>query len=305
MKHVVECQQFSPEWLLDEFFPMVRGIKSVPVTSLLSSLEGKIVALVFYVPSIRTRLSFELAARKLGCAVVETEDAGKFSSIMPNENLEDTIRFLVGHKVDLIVLRYDHEGGAQRAVEISKIPIINAGETGGQHPSQALVDLFTLYDKLGRLDNIHVAIVGGLSKGRTARSLAYLLAKFKGVKLTFVSPPNGKMSDEVLDYLSRHGVSYCETNNLRAVAPEADAIYMIQTGRAFDSHEYHQNRGCYGIDPAMVETTKEGAIILHPFPRDASRELPFEIDSSPKAAYFEQSDNALYFRMALLHLLML
>jgi aspartate carbamoyltransferase catalytic subunit len=231
--------------------------------------------------------------------VLSTEQAKVFSSEVEGEQVEDSIR-IIGSYTDVIVIRHHEEGGARRAAEVSPVPVINAGDgMGGQHPTQALLDLYTIYRERP-LDGLSVAIVGELDRGRTARSLAYLLAKFDRVKIFFVSPPELRMKPDILEYLDQHGIRYEVESDLEQVVREVDVVYQtrIRPERMVDTHPVPK----YVIDSAVVSRMKPDTMILHPLPRTV--ELDRTVDSDPRALYFRQAINGLYVRMALLTMLL-
>lgn len=264
-----------------------------------SILNRKILATLFYEPSTRTRLSFEAAMQRLGGQIISTENAGQFSSAAKGETLEDTIR-VVDQYSDVVVLRHPQVGAAAQAASVSSVPIINAGDGGGQHPTQTLLDVFTIHDELGTLDNIAIAAVGDLKNGRTIRSLCYVMGKFEGVKFYFVAPPTIRMKDDIKQYLDKHGVQWEEETDLDRVLPQVDVVYAtrVQKERFNDEDEYNQAKGKYILTKQNVRTMKEDAIILHPLPR--VDEITPEVDSDRRAKYFQQARNGLYVRMALL-----
>jgi len=215
LKHVIKSQQFDKE-LLSEIFRTSNQMESVFENGQSKLLSGKILASLFYEPSTRTRLSFESAMMRLGGRIITTENAKEFSSAAKGENIEDTIRVVESY-ADAIVLRHHESGAAERASLYSNIPIINAGDGPGQHPTQALVDLYTIEKELGQISDISIALVGDLQNGRTVRSLCYLLSKYSNVKITFVSPDVVKMKDDIKDYLLKHGVNFVEESDLKKV----------------------------------------------------------------------------------------
>lgn len=297
--HIIESQQFSRKWL-EMFFKRVELTKRGDV----GLLKPKIMATLFYEPSTRTRLSFEAAMIRLGGRIISTENARDFSSAIKGESLEDTIR-VVENYADVIVLRHYQEGAAQRASSVSNVPIINAGDGPGQHPTQALLDLYTIQHELGSIDGKAVALVGDLAHGRAMRSLAYLLAKFAVKKLYFVSPTPAQTRQDIKDYLARHGVEYDETTNLEEIASQVDVIYQtrVQTERYTDPAEAELvTRERCVIDCSTLALMKKVAIILHPLPRND--EISPEVDSDPRAAYFRQARNGLFVRMALLDMVL-
>src|ERR671925_2335878 len=193
LRHVIESQQFSRA-LLEDLLARADEIKREP-HHFIGRLAGQVMAALFYEPSTRTRLSFEAAMLRLGGTTMGTDNAREFSSAAKGETLEDTIRIVSGY-ADVIVLRHNEEGAARRAAAVSDVPVINAGDGKGQHPTQALLDVYTIKDELGRIDGVRVAIVGDLANGRTARSLTYLLSKYKDVELWFVAPPQVQMGGD-------------------------------------------------------------------------------------------------------------
>jgi len=262
-------------------------------------------ATLFYEPSTRTRLSFESAMRRLGGDVITTESAQEFSSAAKGETLEDTIR-IVGGYADIIVLRHFESGASRRAAAVSQVPIISAGDGPGQHPTQALLDMYTIEKEIGRLDGISIALVGDLANGRTARSLCYLLTKFADARVFFVAPQVVRMGDDIKAYLTRNGVQWEESTDLMETASKVDVIYQtrIQRERFGDRvKDYQQARGKYIIDKRILDCMKSHAIVMHPLPRVDEINAD-EVDEDPRAAYFRQAHNGLYVRMALLRMIL-
>jgi len=296
-RHVLESQQFSRE-LLDEIFQRADAMRAEPGRTA-TRLQGRIMAALFYEPSTRTRLSFESAMLRLGGRTIGTDNAREFSSAAKGETLEDTVR-IVGGYADVIVLRHHEAGAAARAAAVSDVPVINAGDGKGQHPTQALLDLYTIKDELGRVDGVRVAIVGDLANGRTARSLAYLLGKYRDVELWFVAPPQVRMGRDIKDHLDQHEVRWQETEDLDAVLPKVDVVYQtrIQKERFPDEESYQAVRGVYVVDAATMERLSPYAIVMHPLPR--VDEIDPRVDGDPRAAYFRQARNGVQIRMALL-----
>ncbi len=297
LRHVVESQQFSRA-LLEDLFARAEEMKSEP-HHFMGRLNGQVMAALFYEPSTRTRLSFEAAMLRLGGQTMGTDNAREFSSAAKGETLEDTIR-IVGGYADVIVLRHSEEGAARRAATVSSVPVINAGDGPGQHPTQALLDLYTIRTELNRIDGVSVAMVGDLANGRTVRSLAYLLSKYRDVKLWFVAPPQVAMRDDLKKHLDEHAVRWTETEDLDAVLPEVDVVYMtrIQKERFTDPEAYNAVKGVYRIDNGSLARMRKYAILMHPLPR--VDEISPEVDEDPRAAYFRQARNGLHIRMALL-----
>jgi aspartate carbamoyltransferase catalytic subunit len=301
LRHVVESQQFSRP-LLEELFARADDIKSQP--HLFSGrLQGRLMAALFYEPSTRTRLSFEAAMLRLGGRTLGTDNAREFSSAAKGETLEDSMRIVSGY-ADVIVLRHYEEGAARRAAAVSTVPVINAGDGPGQHPTQALLDLYTIRDELGRVDGIRIAMIGDLANGRTVRSLTYLLSKFRDIRVFFVAPPQVAMRADIKAHLDEHHIPWVEASDLAAVLPQVDVAYQtrIQKERFADEASYLEVKGVYRIDPEAMALLPRSAIVMHPLPR--VDEIAPEVDADPRAAYFRQARNGLYIRMALLdHLL--
>ena len=264
-------------------------------------MKGKVLATLFYEPSTRTRLSFETAMLRLGGRVITTENAREFSSAVKGETLADSIR-VVSSYTDAIVIRHYEEGAARIASTVSKVPVINAGDGKGQHPTQALLDLYTIWKETGRLENLKIAIVGDLASGRTARSLCYLLGKFPGNEVIFLSPEHLRMKEDIKEYLTRHGVKFSEEKNLDEVLPIVDIVYMtrIQKER-ITLDEYTNAKGKYVIGENNFNLLRKSARIMHPLPKIDEINLPIEIEETDeRVAYFRQAENGLYIRMALL-----
>ena len=298
MHHLVETQQFDRASLRKLF-----DLATILETKRDDSLHGKILASLFFEPSTRTRFSFESAMYRLGGHVITAENAAEASSATKGETLEDTIR-VMNHYADVIVIRSPEAGAAERAAAISEVPVINAGDGAGQHPTQALLDLYTIEREIGHIDGVHVAIIGDLRYGRAARSLAYLLSKYSDIKLTLVSSPELAMGADIKAHLDEHGVKYTETESLKDTMPEADVIYQtrVQKERFPSKEEYERFKGGYIIDRLMADSMKEGGIIIHPLPRVG--EIMPEVDDSPHAVYFKQVGYGLIVRMAILSTLM-
>ena len=298
LRHVIESQQFTVP-LLMELFDRTRGMERVVARGGSLDYQNRIMATLFYQPSTRTRFSFEAAMHRLGGRVLSTENARAFSSEIEAENVEDSIRIISGC-ADVIVIRHQDENGARRAAQVSRVPVINAGDgNGGQHPTQALLDLYTIYRERP-LDGLSVAFVGELDKGRTVRSLAYLLAKFERVKIVFVSPPELQIKSDILEYLDRHEVRYELETDFRRIIGDVDVVYQtrIRPERVSDTHILQR----YSIDSTVLNLMRPEALLLHPLPRTA--ELDRKVDEDPRALYFRQATNGLYVRMALLTMLL-
>ena len=260
-------------------------------------LSGRLLATIFYEPSTRTRFSFEAAMQRLGGRVLSAESAGNTSSAAKGESLEDAIRVISGY-ADGIVLRHPDVGASARAAAVAEVPVINAGDGAGHHPTQALLDLYTIRKELGRLDHLRVGLVGDLRNGRTVRSLALLLAQFPGNELVLISPPGLRLGHDVLGQLAETPVE--QTAELGAVIGSLDVLYQtrIQAERFESLEAYERYRGVYVITPELMRRLPEHAILMHPLPRVG--EIDPQVDGDPRAAYFRQTKNGLWTRMAVL-----
>lgn len=300
LNHVIQSQQFSPE-ILFSLFERANVFRN----STDNCLRGKVLATLFYEPSTRTRLSFESAMLRLGGSVISTENAKEFSSAIKGESLADTIR-IVDAYCDCIVIRHYETGAASAAALVSSVPIINAGDGKGQHPTQALLDVYTIFREIGRLDNLKIAMVGDLASGRTVRSLCYLLAKFPENKIIFVSPENLKMGEDIKEHLKKKNVLISEEIDLNKILPEVDVVYMTRIQKERISEQDYMNaKGKFVINMSNLNLVKPDARIMHPLPHIEEIDIPMEIEENDKRiAYFRQAENGLYIRMALLDLLL-
>lgn len=296
VRHVVDVGQFDRTGV-EALFSAADRMRDMPRFS--APLAGLTLATIFYEPSTRTRLSFETAMHRLGGNVISTENAREFSSAIKGETVEDTIRIVNGY-ADAIVIRHYEQGAAHRAASVSGVPILNAGDGPGEHPTQALLDLYTIGHELGRIDNLKVALVGDLRFGRTARSLARMLKLTSGAEIVFVSPPAVPMGQDVRQELTEAGIPFHDEPDLDAVLPHVDVVYQtrVQKERFPTPQEYDAVRGQYVIDADSLSLLAPGAIVLHPLPR--VDEITTDVDSDPRAAYFRQAHNGVYIRMALL-----
>ncbi len=267
-----------------------------------SSLTHRILATLFHEPSTRTRLSFESAMQRLGGGVISVANAPASSSVAKGESLPDTVR-IISNYADAIVLRHPEKGAAKQAADASLVPIINAGDGTGHHPTQALVDLYTIKEEKGHLAGLKVALVGDLRYGRTVHSLAGALGRFRA-ELVLVAPPELSMPGEIVSALRAAGTPIWETQDLWEVAPEVDVLYVtrIQRERFADPWDYEQLRGCYRVDLELVAHARREVIIMHPLPR--VDEIDPQLDGYDGAAYFRQSANGLPVRMALLAMML-
>jgi aspartate carbamoyltransferase catalytic subunit len=300
IRHVVEVGQFDRS-SVEALFAAADHMRDLPRDA--APLRGRVLATLFYEPSTRTRLSFESAMLRLGGGVISTENAREFSSAIKGETVEDTVRIVESY-ADAIVLRHFEQGAAHRAAAVSAVPVLNAGDGPGEHPTQALLDLYTIQYELGRIDGLRIALVGDLRFGRTARSLARLIRLTHETELIFVSPPAVPMGDDVRAELDIAGVTYRDEPDLASVLPHVDVVYQtrIQRERFPTAEEYEATRGVYVIDRAAMERLNPAAIVLHPLPR--VDEIAPDVDADPRAAYFRQARNGVYIRMALLSLVL-
>lgn len=263
-------------------------------------LKGKILATLFFEPSTRTRLSFEAAMLKLGGSIIGFAEA-EIASVKKGENLADTVR-TVENYADVIALRHPLEGAAKLAAEFSKVPIINGGSGAEEHPTQALIDLYTMQKEKGKIDGLKIALVGDLRYGRTVHSLAYALSLYN-VELHLISPESLRMRREVLRTI-QNKIPVTEDSNLEKVIPQIDVLYVtrIQKERFPDPAEYAKVKGVYKIDLKTLSSAKKDLIILHPLPR--VDEIAAEVDNTSQARYFQQVWNGVVVRMALLALVL-
>jgi aspartate carbamoyltransferase catalytic subunit len=299
--HILSAEQFDTKQIrqifrrADHFKKQLsspNGRKKVAKTH-----HGKHMATLFFQPSTRTRLSFETAAVKLGMGLVSTENAREHSSSAKGETIEDTFKVLDGYDFDVIVMRHHEAGTAKRAAAVSATPIINAGDGTGEHPTQALLDVYTIHERLGKLDGLNIVIGGDLRYGRTVRSLARMLSKYKNNKIIFVSVPELQVNDDVKKFLKESKTDFEETSDVAKALKNADVVYWTRL-----QAEYLKNPKSvaqkFKLTPKLVANMKKKSIIMHPLPR--VDELDEQIDQDSRAAYFQQAANGLYVRMALI-----
>lgn len=260
-------------------------------------LEGKVVATLFFEPSTRTRLSFESAVNRLGGRIIGFSEASS-TSVSKGESLKDTI-LTVANYSDLIVMRHPIEGSARYASEVSSIPIINAGDGANQHPTQTLLDLYSIRKTQGKLDDLKIVMVGDLKYGRTVHSLLMAMSQFNA-SFTFISPKELQMPLEYKMYLDSIGLKYMETSDLADNIKDADIIYMtrVQRERFSDPLEYEKVKNVYVLRNDMLQDTKPNMKVLHPLPR--VNEIHTDVDDNPKAYYFPQALNGVFTRMAIM-----
>lgn len=292
-KSLVSIHDFTKEEIL-KIVELAADFEANPEQRL---LYGKVVASLFFEPSTRTRLSFESAINRLGGRVIGFSDA-KATSVTKGETLNDTIR-VISNYCDMIVMRHPVEGAARYASEVSRVPVVNAGDGSNQHPSQTLLDMYSIAKTQGRLDDINIMMVGDLKYGRTVHSLLQALSHFKA-RFTFVSPKELQMPTEYKEFLYDRGISYVETSDIMEHINDADIIYMtrVQRERFSDPMEYERVKNAYVLRNEMLINTKDTMRILHPLPR--VNEIHPSVDTNPKAYYFEQTENGVYTRMAIM-----
>lgn len=260
-------------------------------------LEGKVIATLFFEPSTRTRLSFETAVNRLGGRVIGFSDAATSSS-SKGETLKDTIK-MVSNYVDLIVMRHPVEGAARYASEVASVPIINAGDGANQHPTQTMLDLYSIKKTQGRLDNLIISMVGDLKYGRTVHSLLMAMRYFNPT-YHFVSPPELRIPEQYKLFCDKNKISYNELEDINSILPVSDILYMtrVQQERFTDLIEYEKVRNTYTLRNSMLDVTKDNLRILHPLPRIT--EIADDVDENPKAYYFEQARNGVFARQAVI-----
>jgi len=298
-KDVLRADQFSIEEI-DLILETAAGYeRALEAGEILEDMRGKVLSTLFYEPSTRTRLSFEAAMLRLGGRVVSVAEA-KSSSASKGESLHDTIKTVEGY-ADVIVLRHPQVGSAAEAAAATDTPVLNAGDGAGQHPTQSLLDLYTILKEQGKVDGLTVALAGDLKNGRTVHSLADLLSNYD-VRFVFVAPPALKMPGEIVDRLRAKGIDVEETDDLAAALPSCDVLYMtrIQRERFEDPAEYDRLKDAYVLTRAILEPAKASLTIMHPLPR--VNEIATDVDELPGAAYFRQAANGVPIRMALLSL---
>lgn len=282
----------------DELLQLLENAKYFEEHPNSKILDGKVVATLFFEPSTRTRLSFETAVNRLGGRVIGFSDASTTSS-SKGETLHDTIK-MVSNYVDLIVMRHFLEGAARYASEITDVPVVNAGDGANQHPSQTMLDLYSIYKTQGTLNDLTITMVGDLKYGRTVHSLLQAMSYFNPT-FNFVACKELQMPDEYKLFCDEHGIKYTETSEFSPeIINESDIIYMtrVQRERFTDIMEYERVKDLYNLHNAMLEDSKPNLRILHPLPR--VNEIAYDVDSNPKAYYFEQARNGLYARQAII-----
>lgn len=291
---LVSINDFSKE----EIMGLLEKAKSFEANPNRRVLEGKVIATLFFEPSTRTRLSFETAVNRLGGRIIGFSDAATSSS-SKGESLKDTI-MMVSNYVDLIIMRHHLEGAAQYASEVSSVPIINAGDGANQHPTQTMLDLYSIYKTQGTLENLNITMVGDLKYGRTVHSLLQAMSHFNPT-FHFVAPDELKMPQEYKIFCDKHNIPYYEHRDFsEEVINQADILYMtrVQRERFTDLMEYERVKNVYILHNSMLEGSKPNLRVLHPLPR--VNEIAYDVDDNPKAYYFQQAKNGLYARQAII-----
>jgi len=296
-KSLISIHDFTKEEML-HVLDVAQEFEKNKVQTL---LHDKVIATLFFEPSTRTRLSFETASNRLGARVIGFSDAGN-TSVSKGETLKDTIK-MVSNYVDLIVMRHPLEGAARYASEVASVPVINAGDGANQHPSQTMLDLYTIKQTQGKLTDLNINMVGDLKYGRTVHSLLQAMSHFNP-HFTFTAPDELKMPQEYKDFLNAKGIPYTEIRELEGNLNECDILYMtrVQQERFTDLMEYERVKDVYSLDAGMLGSVKSNMKILHPLPR--VNEIAQDVDETPYAYYFKQAENGLYVRMAIISYLL-
>jgi aspartate carbamoyltransferase len=300
LRHVLSVTQLMDVGLLQDLFELALEYeRDEQNRTKRTVLSGRILATMFYEPSTRTRFSFEAAMQRLGGGVLTAENAVDNSSSAKGESIADTVRVIGGY-ADAIVMRHFQRGVMQEAASASPVPVINAGDGAGEHPTQALLDVYTIRKELHRLHGLRLAVIGDLKNGRTIHSLLPLMSLFPGLRLTLIAPPSLRLPAEYVRELVERGVEVEETEEFGIQAREADVVYMtrVQRERFGSDAEYEAVKNAYVLNAATADELKPEAIIMHALPR--LEEIPAEVDRNLRAAYFRQAKNGLYARMALL-----
>ncbi len=296
-KSLISIQDFSK----DEIIHVLEVARDFERDRSQKLLEGKVIGSLFFEPSTRTRLSFETAVNRLGARVIDFSDAMN-TSVSKGETLKDTIK-MVSNYVDMIIMRHPLEGSSRYASEVASVPVANAGDGANQHPSQTLLDLYTIMQTQGRLENLTVNMVGDLKYGRTTHSLLQALSHFNPTFI-FTAPEELRMPEEYKTFLDEKGIAYKETTSLEEYMNDCDILYMtrVQQERFTDPMEYERVKDVYKLTAPMLSSVRPNMKILHPLPRVG--EIEQDVDETPYAYYFKQAENGLYVRMAIISYLL-
>ncbi|EKO3486113.1 aspartate carbamoyltransferase [Vibrio fluvialis] len=298
-RHIISIPEFTRSEL-ELIVDTASRLKAEPNPEL---LKNKVVASCFFEPSTRTRLSFETAVQRLGGTVIGFDNGGNTSLAKKGESLADSVQVISSY-VDAFVMRHPQEGAARLASEFSNgVPVVNGGDGANQHPTQTLLDLFSIYETQGTLDNLNVAFVGDLKYGRTVHSLTQALAKFTNIRFFFIAPEVLAMPDYLCQELEEAGIAFSTHASIEEVVPELDILYMTRVQKErFDESEYAHMKSAYILSADTLKTARPNLKVLHPLPR--VDEITTDVDKTPHAYYFQQAENGVYAREALLALVL-
>lgn len=296
LKNIISIKDFEREdieYILNEAYKLENIAKSKEVSE---DLKGKLLGLMFFEPSTRTKMSFETAMKRLGGDCIGFENSGS-SSVSKGESIADTAKMFEGYS-DALVIRHELEGVSKFISDIVDVPVINAGDGAGQHPTQTLLDLYTIKNEIGHIDDLKIALIGDLKFGRTVHSLSNALGLFENVKIYLVSPPELRMPQEILHDLDKTSVEYVEVNTIEEIIDDVDVLYVtrIQKERFGDINDYLKIKGAYIVNKKMLEG--KDLIVMHPLPR--IDEIADDVDNTKYNKYFTQAANAVPVRMAIL-----
>jgi len=296
LKHLLTLEDMTTEWW-DNLYARCRDIMANP-DKYAHTLDGKLMATLFYEPSSRTQFSFQSAMMRLGGKVFGFSDP-QTSSVAKGETIADTVR-VVSSFADIVVIRSPVDGAAAEAAKYSYVPVINAGDGSHMHPTQTLADLTTIAIRRGKIGNMRVGLCGDLKYGRTVHSIVYALSKFSDIEFDLISPRGLSMPQYMIDFLNNSGIKYNITEDLDSAIPSLDILYMtrVQKERFRDPLEYEQYAGVYILNREKLSAAKNDMLVMHPLPR--VDEIAYDVDDDPRAVYFEQVRNGMYIRMALL-----
>ena len=293
MEKLLDCQDFTKKTLL-ELYELVFNIKANP-QNYSEALKGKLISVMFFEPSTRTRMSFEAAIQRLGAKMIVTENGKANSSSTKGETLEDTIRVLDKYS-DAIIMRHSRDDAAIIADKVSRVPIINAGSGKAEHPTQALLDVFTILDKIGSVDGVKIAILGDLKHGRTIHSLIQLISLFDNIEIYGLSKEAFKLPEEYIEFMNKKGMIYKVCKNFDDIPKDINVLYHTRIQSERFEGEFGEEE--YIINKDVLNNFSDNTIVMHPLPRN--NEIAVEIDDDPRAVYFEQAENGMYVRMAVL-----
>ncbi|MDR2563858.1 MAG: aspartate carbamoyltransferase [Prevotellaceae bacterium] len=297
MKNLVSISDLSKDEIVN-ILDRAERFEACPVSRL---MEGKVAASIFFEPSTRTRLSFETAVNRLGGRIIGFSEAAN-TSVSKGESLKDTIAMVSGY-ADIIIMRHPLEGSVRYASEVSRVPVVNAGDGSNQHPTQTLLDLYSIRKTQGRLDKLSIAMIGDLKYGRTVHSLLMAMSHFEP-SFKFIAPEEMSLPEEYRKFLREHAIPFVEARDMNGNIDDVDIIYMtrVQKERFSEPMEYEKLKNTYTLRSAMLENTKPNVRVLHPLPRVG--EIAADVDDNPKAYYFQQARNGVFARMAVIcHLL--